>query len=98
MITKSSALTVNLSMAMWKEAGISEAKEEVGSVDRWLEGMWAIFGKDVHPRFEPLEVVDEYDECMKRTRVSTLEDIKCFFTSFFCKKINLSTSHIKTYW
>jgi len=52
----------------------------------------------VHPRFEPLEVVDGYDECMKRTRVSTLEDIKCFFTNFFCKKINLSTSHIKTYW
>jgi len=45
MIKKSSALTVNLSMAMWKEAGISEAKEEVGSVDRWLEGMWAMIWK-----------------------------------------------------
>jgi len=45
MITKSSALTVNLSMAMWKEAGISEAKEEVGSVDRWLEGMWVMIWK-----------------------------------------------------
>ena len=26
-------------------AGISEAKEKVGSVDRWLEGMWAMIWK-----------------------------------------------------
>ena len=40
----------------------------------------------MHPRFEPLEVVDEYDECMKRTRVSTLEDIKCFLLIFSVRK------------